>query len=197
VKQSLRPFKAERHRAIGEEVNRLLAASFIRPIKHPRWLENLVLVQKKNKTWQMCIEYTNLNSACPKEEFVLPRINQIIDSTAGLEPLCFLDAYSGYNQIKMAEENEEKTAFITPFGCFCYTTMTFCLRNAGATYQWCMPECLASQVVRNIHVYIDDVVIKLKHQGDLLADLAETFTNLRKYNIKLNPQKCTFGIPLG
>jgi hypothetical protein len=145
----------------------------------------------------MCIDYTNLNSACPKEEFVLPRIDQIIDSTASLESLYFLDAYSGYNQIKMAEEDEENMAFIMPFGCFCYTARTFGPRNAGATYQRCMQECIASQVDRNIHVYIDDVFVNSKHQGDLLADLAETFTNLRKYNIKLNPQKCTFGIPSG
>ena len=77
----------------------------------------------------MCIDYTNLNSAYPKEQFFLPRIDQIIDSTAGSESLCFLDAYSGYNQIKMAVEDEEKTAFIMPFGAFCYTAMTFGLKN--------------------------------------------------------------------
>ncbi len=197
VKQSLRPFNPERHRAIVEEVNRLLAAGFIRPIKHPKWLANPVLVLKKNKTWRMCIDYTNLNAACPKEEFVLPRIDQIVDSTAGSESLCFIDANSGYNQIKMAVEDEEKTAFITPFGAFCYTAMTFGLRNAGATYQRCMQECLASQVGRNIHVYIDDVVVKSNRQDDLLADLKETFDNLRRYKIKLNPLKCTFGVPSG
>jgi hypothetical protein len=86
----------------------------------------------------------------------------------------------------MTEEDKEKTAFIMPFGCFCYTAMTFGLQNAGATYQRCMQECLARLVGYNIHVYIDDVVVKLKDQGDLLADLVETFTNLRKYTIKLN-----------
>src|SRR3954465_3046072 len=116
----------------------------------------------------MCIDYTNLNNACPKEQFVLPRIDQIIDSTAGSESLCFLDAYSGYNQIKMAVEDEEKTVFITPFGAFCYTAMTFGLKNAGATYQRCMQEFLASQIGRNIHVYINDVVVKSARQGDLL-----------------------------
>ena len=106
------------------------------------------------------MDYTNLNSACPKEEFVLPWIDQIIDSTSGSESLCFLDAYSGYNQIKMAEADEEKTAFITLFGAYCYTTMTFGLKNVGATYRRMMQECLASQIVRNAHVYIYDVVIK-------------------------------------
>ena len=134
VKQSLWPFNEERHRAIAEEVQRLLAAGFIQPIKYSKWLANPVIVLKKNNTWRMCIDYTNLNSACPKEEFVLSRIDQIIDSTAGSESLCFLDAYSGYNQIKMAVEDDEKAAFITPFSTFCYTAMTFGLKNVGDTY---------------------------------------------------------------
>ena len=108
VKQSLRPFNEEHRRAIAEEVQRLLAAGFIRPIKYSKWLANLVLVEKKDGTWRMCIDYTNLNSACLKEQFVLPRIDQIIDSTAGSESLCFLDAYSGYNQIKMAVETRRR-----------------------------------------------------------------------------------------
>ncbi|KAK1652091.1 hypothetical protein QYE76_069896 [Lolium multiflorum] len=116
VRQAMRPVGEERRRAIAEEVNRLLAAGFIIEIKHPKWLANPVLVLKKNKTWRMCIDYTSLNRACPKDPFVLPRIDQIIDAVAGSESLCFLDAYSGYNQIKMAKEDQEKTAFITPLG---------------------------------------------------------------------------------
>jgi len=82
----------------------------------------------------MCVDFTSLNKHCPKDHFPLPRIDQIIDSTAGCERLCFLDAYSGYNQIRMKEEDQEKTAFTTPFGVFCYNTMPFGLKNAGATY---------------------------------------------------------------
>ena len=92
----------------------------------------------------MCIDYTNLNRACPKDPFALPRIDEVIDSTAGSESLCFLDAYSGYNQIKMALEDQEKTSFITPFGAYYYTAMPFGLKNAGATYQRCMQKCLDS-----------------------------------------------------
>src|SRR3954452_21623000 len=197
VKQTLCPMNEERRKATAIEVKWLLDAGLIMAIKCPKWLSNPVLVQKKNGTWRLCIDYTNLNAACPKDEFVLPRIDQIIDSTAGSESLCYLDAYSGYNQIKMAVEDEEKMAFITPFGAFCYTAMTFGLKNAGATYQRCMQECLASQIGRTIHVYIDDVVVKSARQGDLLADLEETFANLRKYKIKLNPGKCTFSVPAG
>ena len=82
-----------------------------------------MVVLKKNGTWRMCVDYTDLNKACPAEPFALPRIDQIIDATAGCERLSFLDAYSGYHQIKMAVKDQEKTAFITPFGAFSYVSM--------------------------------------------------------------------------
>ena len=102
-----------RRRAIGEEVARLLAAGFIVEVFHPEWLANPVLVFKKKCTWRMCVDYTDLNKACPADPFALPCIDQIIDATAGCEHLSFLDAYSGYHQIKMAVKDQEKTAFIS------------------------------------------------------------------------------------
>jgi len=138
VKQRLRRFDEEKCRAIGEEVQKLLAAGFIKEVSHPEWLANPVLVRKKNRKWRMCVDYTGLNKACPKVPFLLPRINQIVDSTAGCEILSFLDAYSGYHQIKMKESDQLTTSFITPFGMYCYRTMPFGLRNVGATYQGCM-----------------------------------------------------------
>ena len=113
---------------------RLLAAGFIVEVFHPEWLANPVLVLKKNGTWHMCVDYTDLNKACPIDPFALPRIDQNIDAMAGCESLCFLDAYSGYHQIKMAVKDQEKTAFITPFGAFCYVSMPFGLKSAQATY---------------------------------------------------------------
>ena len=94
------------------------------------WLANPVLVLKKNGTWRMCIYYTDLNKACPKDPFALPHIDQILDSTVGCELLCFLNVYSSYHQIKMALEDQEKMALITPFGILCYTSMPFRLKNA-------------------------------------------------------------------
>ena len=108
IQQFLHRFNEERRKAIGEEIARLLAAGFIVEVLHPKWLANPVLVLKKNGTWRMCIDYTDLNKACPKDPLALPHIDQIIDSTAGCELLCFLDAYSGYHQIKMKEEDQEK-----------------------------------------------------------------------------------------
>jgi hypothetical protein len=135
VQQWLRHFDEERRQAIGAELRKLLEARFIKEVFHPTWLANPVLVKKKNGKWRMCVDYTCLNKACPKVPFPLPRIDQIIDSTAGCELLCFLDAYSGYHQIKMKESDQLATSFIMPFGMFCYVTMLFGLRNAGAMYQ--------------------------------------------------------------
>jgi hypothetical protein len=145
----------------------------------------------------MCVDFTCLNKHCPKDHFPLPRIDQIIDSTAGCERLSFLDAYSGYNQIRLKEDDEAKTAFITPYGVFCYKTMPFGLKNAGATYQRMMQKCLATQIGKNVQVYIDDVVITSKKGATLIEDLKETFDNLDKFCLKLNPTKCSFGVPAG
>jgi hypothetical protein len=135
-KQHLRRFADDRRDAIKKELTKLLAAGFIREVFHPEWLANPILVCKKNTNeWRMCVDYTNLNKHCPKDPFGLPWIDQVIDSTAGCDLLCFLDCYSGYHQIAIKEEDQEKTAFITPFGAYCYMTMSFGLKNAGATYQ--------------------------------------------------------------
>jgi hypothetical protein len=103
MKQPLRHFDEEKRRAIGEEIHKLMAAGFIKEVFHPEWLANPVLVKKKGGKWRMCVDYTVLNKACPKVPYPLPRIDQIVDSTAGCEILSFLDAYSGYHQIKMKE----------------------------------------------------------------------------------------------
>jgi hypothetical protein len=138
VKQPLRRFDEEKRRAIGEEVHKLMAAGFIKEVFHPEWLANPVLVKKKGRKWRLCVDYTGLNKACLKVPYPLPCIDQYVDSTAGCKTLSFLDAYLGYHQINMKESDQLATSFITPFGMYCYTTMSFGLRNAGATYQRCM-----------------------------------------------------------
>jgi hypothetical protein len=145
----------------------------------------------------MCIDYTSLNKACPKDEYPLSRICQIVDSTASCELLSFLHAYSGYHQISLAIDDEEKTAFITPFGIFCYTKMAFGLKNGGATYQKCIHTVLERQIGRNVEAYIDDQVVKSRKRGDLLSDLEETFDNLQKFRMMLNLKKCVFGVSSG
>ena len=127
-KQRLRHFSPDKREAIKKELAKLLVAGFIKEVYHPEWLANLVLVQR------MCVDYTDLNKHCPKDPFGLPRIDQVIDSTARYVLLSFLDCYSGYHQIALKEEDQIKTAFITPYGAYTYKTMSFGLKNVGATY---------------------------------------------------------------
>jgi hypothetical protein len=197
VKQHLRRFDEEKRRAIGEEVHKLMAAGFIKELFHPKWLANPVLVKKKGGKWRMCVDYTGLNKACPKVPYPLPRIDQIVDSTARCETMSFLDAYSGYHQIKMKESDQLVTSFITPFGIYCYITMPFGLRNAGATYQRCMNHVFGEHIGRTVEAYVDDIVVKTRKASDLLSDLETTFKCLRAKGVKLNPEKCVFGVPRG
>ena len=145
----------------------------------------------------MCVDYTDLNKHCPKDPFGLPRIDQIINSTAGCVLLSFLDCYSGYHQIALKEEDQIKTAFITPFGAYAYKTMSFGLKNAGATYQRAIQLCFTNQLHRNVEAYVDDVVIKTKEYDSFIPDLEDTFNSLRSFRWKLNPTKCVFGVPSG
>jgi hypothetical protein len=145
----------------------------------------------------MCVDYTDLNKHYPKDYFGLPRIDQVVDSTAGCVLLCFLDCYSGYNQIALKEEDQIKTVFITPFRIYAYKTMSFGLKNAGETYQRAIQMCFADQLHRNVEAYVDDVVIKTRNPDDLIADLEEVFNSLRKFRWKLNPTKCIFEVPSG
>jgi hypothetical protein len=143
----------------------------------------------------MCVDYTNLNNVCKKDPFRVYRIDQVVDSTAGYNLLCFLDCYSGYHQIPLKVEDQIKTSFITPFGAFCYITMPFGHKSAGATYQRGIQQCLYSQLGHNVEAYVDDVVVKTREEEGLISDLAETFDNLRKFKMKLNPKKYTFRVP--
>ena len=135
VKQKRRSFDSERQKAINEEVGKLLKVQAIREVEYSEWLANVVLVKKANGKWRLCIDFTDLNKACPKDSFPLPWIDLIVDTTAGHELLGFMDAFSGYNQISMDPSDQEKTSFVVGRGTYCYRVMPFGLKNAGATYQ--------------------------------------------------------------
>jgi hypothetical protein len=197
VKQPLRRFEKPKRKAIAAELHRFKNAGFIREIKTSTWVSNPVIIPNKNTdVRRVCVDYTSLNKHCPKDPFSLPHIDQIIDSTAGCARLSFLDAYSGYNQIKLKKE-EQKIVFITPYDVFCYQVMPFGLKNAGATYQRMMQNCIGSQIGRNIQVYIDDVVITMRREEFIIDDLKETFNNLDRYKLKLNLTRCSFGVLAG
>jgi hypothetical protein len=174
-----------------------VAAGILRETKYQTWIADPVMVKKHDGSWRMCVDFKDLKNACPMDVYPLPEIDSKIDSLAAFPFKCFLDAYMGYHQIQMARCDEEKTAFHTYVGVFCYTTMPFGLKNAGATYQRLMDKTFKEHIGKNLEVYVDDLVIKSNHENKMLADIAETFTTLRKYNIKLHPCKCSFGMEDG
>ena len=197
VQQRRRVFAPERDQAVTEEVTKLLTVGFIREVHYPKWLANVILGKKENGKWRMCVDFTDLNKACLKDSFPLPRIDQLVDSIAGHKLLTFMDAFSRYNQIRMTEEDQEKTAFITSQGLYCYKVMPFGLKNAGATYQRLVNKMFSKQIGKNMEVYVDDMLVKSKEELAHLDDLKETFATLKQYQMKLNPSKCVFGVASG
>nr|CAN70061.1 hypothetical protein VITISV_025665 [Vitis vinifera] len=185
IQQKVRRFHPDRQKIIWNEIDKLIEARFIREVDYTDWLANVVVVPKKEGKWRVCVDYTNLNNACLKDSFPLPRIDQIMDSIAG------------YHQIPMSPADEEKTAFITPHGLYCYKVMPFVLKNFGATYQRLMTKIFKPLVGRIVEVYIDDIVVKSKTREEHVLHLQEVFQLLRKYDMKLNPSKCAFGVSAG
>ncbi|XP_035845188.1 uncharacterized protein LOC118491476 [Helianthus annuus] len=186
-----------KHDAMKEQVLELLNAGIIREVRYQTWVASPVMVKKPNGSWRMCVDYKDLNKACPRDCYALPDIDEKIDSLATFRWKCFLDCYKGYHQVQMAVQDEDKTAFRTPTGLYCYTKMPFGLKNAGATYQRLMNETFSDAIGKYIEVYMDDLVIMSKEESAMLANIQKTFNTLRSVSIKLNPAKCSFGMEEG
>jgi hypothetical protein len=182
---------------IREEVRKLLQAGFIEEVQHPVWLANLVVVLKANGKLRMCIDYTNLNKACPKDPYPLPRIDQIVDSTSGCDLLSFIDAYSSFHQIKMAKVEWKHTPFVTVDGLYCYVVIPYGLLNALPTFARSMNITLGDLVRDIVEMYVNDIVIKTRELNSLLENLAQVLDKLRATCTKLNPEKCIFGVSAG
>jgi ribonuclease HI len=197
VQQKARRSAPVHAEAVQKEVEKLLQAGAIREIQYPTWLSNTVVVKKKNGKWRVCVDFTNLNQACPKDPFPLPKIDQLVDATAGHDRMSFLDAFQGYHQIALSAEDREKTAFITPLGIYCYKVMPFGLKNADATYQRMVTKMFKDQIGKTMEIYIDDMVVKSRLSQDHLKDLTETFRVLRLHKLRLNASKCVFGVGSG
>ncbi|GJZ17319.1 reverse transcriptase domain-containing protein [Tanacetum coccineum] len=153
--------------------------------------------KKLESSWRMCVDFKDLNKACPKDGYPLPEIDWKVESLCGFPFKCFLDAYKGYHQIQMVKEDKEKTTFITSQGIFCYTKMPFGSTNAGETYQRLVDKAFHKHIGKNLEVYVDDLVIKIHTKDEIVRDIKETFKTLREINMKLNPKKCTFRVEEG
>ena len=176
---------------------KLKQAGAIKEVFYPEWLVNTVIVKKKSGKWQVCVDFTDLNKACPKDPFPMPKIDQLVDATVGHPQMSFLDAFQGYHQIPLTLDDQEKTAFVTPVRNYQYKVMPFGLKNAGSTYQRMMMRMFESLLGKNIEIYINDMVVKSKKVSEHLGDLQIVFEILRSYKLRLNASKCSFGVGSG
>jgi hypothetical protein len=197
VKQPPRRFHPELQDDIIVEVEKLINVGFIMEVQYPWWLTNIVPVMKKNGQVQVCVDFHDLNSACPKDDFPIPITEMVVDATTGYGAMSFMDGSSGYNQIKMNEHDAMDTAFRTPKGNFYYTVMSFGLKNAGATYQRAMTIVLDDLIHQSVECYIDDIVVKTRERQDHQDDLRIVFNRLQKHQLKMNPLKCAFVVKSG
>ena len=163
---------------------------------YPQWLANTLVVKKKTGKWRVYVDFTDLNRACPKDPFPIPRIDQLVDVTVGHPRMSFLDAFQGYHQIPLALDDQEKTAFVIPVGNYHYKVMPFGLKNAGSTYQRMMTKMFEPQLGKNVELYIDDMVVKSKLVSKHIMDLISIFEILREHKLRLNASKCSFGAGL-
>ena len=180
---------------VKEEIEKLLKEKFIRPTRYVQWLENIVLVMKKNGKLRVCIDVGDLNAATPKDMYVMPIVDMLVDSTANNELLSFMDSFSGYNQILIVVDNISKTAFKCPgsLGTFEWLVMPFGLKNVGATYQRAM-NAVFHDISHHIEIYIDDIVVKSKKATGHVNHLRKSFEMMRLHQLKLNPLKCAFRV---
>nr|GEZ78780.1 reverse transcriptase domain-containing protein [Tanacetum cinerariifolium] len=188
VRHKKRGQAPERAKAIQVEVQKLIEAGILREVYYQDWLSNPIMVKKHDGSWRMCMDFTDLNKACPQDCYPPLEIDWKVESLCGYPFKCFLDAYKGYHQIRMAEQDEEKTVFHTSHGVYCYTKMPFGLKNTSATYQLLVDKAFDKQIGRNLEIYVDDLVIKSHKETELLRDIEETFYTLRRINMKLNPK---------
>ncbi|CAA0823307.1 Unknown protein, partial [Striga hermonthica] len=197
VIQKRRKFGPDRQKALEEEVNKLIDNKFVKEAKYPTWISNPVLVKKATGLWRLCIDFSDLNQACPKDSYSIQHIDYMVDATLGHQLMSFLDAYSGYNQIPMHPDDSEHTSFYSARGLYCYVMMTFGLKNAGATYQRLVNKMFARLIGHTMEVYVDDMLVKSEQASDHITHLSEVFGILREYSMVLNPNKCTFGVGSG
>ncbi|RVW58846.1 Transposon Ty3-G Gag-Pol polyprotein [Vitis vinifera] len=173
VKQKLRRLHPRWSLQVKEEIQKQLSVGFLSVVEYPEWLANVVPVPKKDGKVRVCVDFRDLNKASPKDDFPLPHIDMLVDSTAGHSMLSFMDGFSGYSQILMAPEDMEKTSFITEWGTYCYRVMPFGLKNAGATYQRAATTLFHDMMHRDVEVYVDDMIVKSRGRSDHLAALGE------------------------
>jgi hypothetical protein len=198
-KQPARRFNPIIQDRVKKEVERLLDAGFIRSFRYAEWVSNIVPVEKNTDKIRVCIDFHNLNKVTTKDEYPMPIADMLINNASGHRVISFLNGNAGYNQIFMTEEDMSKTAFRCSvfISLFEWVVMTFGLKNTGATYQRTMNLIFHDLLGIVLEIYIDDIVVKSENMGDHLADLRLALERMRRYELKMNPLKCVFGVSAG
>ena len=192
-----------RDRSVGhsqlekEEVTKQLKVGFIKPMHQVEWIANVVPIPKKDGKVRMCVDFRDLNKGCPKDDFLLPHIDVLVDNTAGSALMSFTNGFSRYNQIKTAPKDMTKTTFTTEWGIYCHTVMLFGRKNTKATYQRMATTLLHDMMLNEVEVYVDDMIVKFKDRKGHITNLRKFFERIKEYRLILNPHKCTFKVTVG
>jgi ribonuclease HI len=204
LKEDTKPFRQKLRRInpklaplIQAELKKMLDAGIIAPTRHSAWCSNLVVVRKKNGGIRLCIDFRNLNLACIKDNYPLPNMETLLQRVTGSKIMSMLDGFSGYNQVLVRKEDQNKTTFTTPWGTFEYLRMPFGLLNAGATFQRAMDFAFHELMGKIIEIYQDDLTVFSKERDDHISHLRQVFERCRKYGISLNPAKSILGVDEG
>jgi len=204
LKPNQKPFKQKLRRinpmllpSIEKEVKKMFEAGIIEPIRFSEWVSNLVPTRKKSGEIRLCVDLRNLNQVFLKDHYPLPKMDHILQRVVGLSRISLLDGFSGFNQILVHPDDQDKTAFTTPWGTFKYVKMPFGLKNAGATFQRAMDIEFAKEIHDFLVVYLDDLTPFSKSDQEHLKHLRQIFMTCRKYGISLNPKKSLFGLEEG
>jgi hypothetical protein len=177
-------------REIIEELQKLLNARFIYPISNSEWVSPLVIVPKKNRKWRVCVDYRALNKATQKDHFSLPFIDQVLDSLSGKKFFSFLDGFSGYNQIKIAPQDQDKTTFTSPWGTFAYRVLPFGLRNAPATFQRAIIGIFSYMINDSMEIFMHDFTPYGVSFEESLQKLEKVLKHCIQAHLSLSTEKC-------
>jgi ribonuclease HI len=204
IKEDHKPFRQKLRRInpkliplIEKEIKKMYDAKIIVPLRFSKWVSNLVPTRKKTGEIRLCIDFRNLNKASLKDNYPLPKMDHLLQSVVGSSRISLLDGFSGYNQVLVHPDDQEKTAFTTPWGTFMYVKMPFGLMNAGATFQRAMDIAFIEETGKFIVVYLDDVTVFSQSDEEHLRHLRRVFEKCRRFGISLNPKKCLFGLEEG
>jgi hypothetical protein len=204
IKEDAKPFKQKLRRInplllplIEREVKKLFKEKIIVALRHSRWLANVVPVRKNNREIRICIDFRNLNRVSLKDNYPLPKMDHILQKVVGSQTMSMLDGFSGYNQVLVHPDDQEKTTFTTPWGTFMYSKMPFGLMNASATFQRAMDIVFSEEKDKFVVIYLDDIIVYSKTDEKHLQHLERVFLKCLKFGVSLNPKKSHFALEEG